>query len=114
MKIKFFSLVLLSLFFFIKCNNNQKDSYQLYLQNCMICHSLDGSQKLGPSLNGIYGKKRELNDGSIITVDDEYLFNSILYPEKDILKGYSSSMNSFKDILSPSEINALIEFIKQY
>jgi len=57
----------------ISCNqnnqNNQKTA-QLYLQNCTICHSLDGSEKLGPSLNGIYGKKRELIDGSFVIADE--------------------------------------------
>ena len=98
----------------ISCNQNNQKTAQLYLQNCTICHSLDGSEKLGPSLNGIYGKKRELIDGSFVIADDEYLFNSIVNPNKDIIKGYSGSMNSFKNILSAEEIYSLIDFIKQY
>ena len=130
MKINFFNIIILScLFFLIKCDNsskdsNSKDEHQLYIshpgdllyrQNCAICHSLDGSEKLGPSLKEIYGKKVELNnEGSFLIVDDEYIINSIIYPDKDIVIGYSNTMPSFKDVLSIEEINSLIDFIKLY
>tara|TARA_B110000263_G_C15232097_1_gene475119 strand:- start:402 stop:752 length:351 start_codon:yes stop_codon:yes gene_type:complete len=106
--------LLCSSLFLIKCNDSSKDPYQLYHQNCAICHSLDGADKLGPSLKGIYGKSIELNDGAIAVADDEYILNSIIYPNKDIVKGYSGSMPSFEDDLSSDEIDLLIDFIKKY
>ena len=114
MKINFFNIILLSILFFIRCNDSKKDGYQLYTQNCAICHSLDGSEKLGPSLNGIYGKKVEINGGPIMIVNDDYLLNSIISPGKDIVKGYGNTMPSFEGVLSSKEIKSLIDFIKKY
>ena len=106
--------MLSALFFLIKCKDSKKDGYQLYAQNCAICHSLDGSEKLGPSLNGIYCKKIEINGGPIMLANDDYLLHSIISPGKDIVKGYGNTMPSFEGVLSGEEINSLINFIKQY
>jgi cytochrome c oxidase subunit 2 len=61
----------------------------LVVQNgCLGCHSLDGSPNIGPTWLGIYGRQEQMADGSIITVDDDYIRESILNPQAKIVSGY--------------------------
>ena len=84
-------------------------------ETCITCHSLDGAEKMGPSLKGIYGKKVKvrLGDGSLVTLirDDEYLRDAILNPKLHIVDKYMDVMNGFSH-LSDTEIEILINFIK--
>ncbi len=80
---------------------------------CFACHSSDGSKSLGPSFKGMYGKKEFVVWGGVereIVVDEEYLKESILYPDKKIVKGYQNLMPSFK--FKAEELNMIIEYIK--
>jgi cytochrome c oxidase subunit II len=88
---------------------------QLYKQKaCNTCHSLDGSKLIGPSFKGLYGKEnREMEDGSTVTADENYIRESILYPAAKIVKGYPNAMPAFEGQLSDDEIAALIAFIKE-
>ena len=40
---------------------------------CITCHSLDGSELIGPSWKGLWGKTEKLEDGSSVNVDENYL-----------------------------------------
>ena len=61
----------------------------LVVQNgCLGCHSIDGSPGTGPTWLGIYGRQEEMADGSVITVDDEYIKESILNPQAKIVSGF--------------------------
>src|SRR5690606_37027652 len=52
---------------------------QLFTQRvCHTCHSTDGSDKIGPTLKGIFGHEVELADGRKVIVDEDYLRESIL------------------------------------
>ncbi len=85
---------------------------QLFSQNgCQACHSLDGSQMIGPSLAGIFGSERQFADGSATEADEDYLYESIAEPGAKIVEGYNNMMPPFSH-LSDDEINSLIEFIK--
>ena len=44
--------------------------------------------------------------------DANYIKESIVNPAKKIVKGYPNAMASYKDILSESDINGIIEYIK--
>lgn len=81
---------------------------------CMTCHSLDGSPKAGggPSFKGLWGKQETLADGSTVTVDENYLRESILVPNAKIVKGYQPVMPSFQGSLKENHVAGLIEFIK--
>lgn len=81
-------------------------------KGCMACHSLDGSAKVGPSHKGIFGRKEELTDGSTVTVDENYIRESIENPQAKIVKGFNPVMPPFKGMLNEEEMNALIAFLK--
>ncbi len=83
------------------------------VQGCKACHSVDGSAGVGPTWQGIYGSERALEDGSTVTVDDEYLHNAIVNPGDQVVKGFTNVMPpTFGDNLTDEEINDLIEYIK--
>ena len=53
-----------------------------------------------------------LADGSSYTADENYISNSILEPQGEIVEGFQPVMPSFKGILSDDEITAVIAYIK--
>jgi len=79
-------------------------------QRCDACHSLDGSQIVGPSFKGLFGTQRPLEGGQIVLADEEYIRESIVMPSAKIAEGYPNGMALFN--LSDVEIQALTEFIK--
>ena len=86
----------------------------LIAQNgCQACHSIDGSKGIGPSLKGIFGHEVELADGSTVTVDENYIRESILTPQEKIVKDFEVvPMTSFQGLLDDEQISAIIEYIK--
>lgn len=86
---------------------------QLVQQNaCMSCHSTDGSEMTGPTWQGVFGSQEALTDGSSVTVDENYLRESILNPNAKIVQGYGQVMPSYQGQLNDEQINAIIEYIK--
>lgn len=81
-------------------------------KGCNSCHSLDGSAKTGPSFKGLYGKTESITGGPSLTVEDNYIRESILEPNAKVVQGYSPQMPSFAGQLDDKQITALIEFIK--
>jgi cytochrome c oxidase subunit 2 len=86
---------------------------EIYAKQCITCHSLDGSPKIGPSWLKLFKKKETLSDDSTIDVDENYLKESILDPQAKIVKGFpAGGMPSFSGQLSDDDIHGVIEFIK--
>lgn len=81
-------------------------------RGCATCHSLDGSRGQGPSWRGIFGQVHNMQDGSAIKVDENYILESIMDPQKHVLQGYEPVMPTFKGLLRPREVTGTIEFIK--
>ncbi|MGH7890724.1 MAG: c-type cytochrome, partial [Thermodesulfobacteriota bacterium] len=81
-------------------------------KGCNACHSLDGSKIVGPSFKGIFGHTVELQDGSTVDVDENYIRQSILEPQAQVVKGFAPVMPSFKGILSDEDVTALVAYIK--
>lgn len=79
-------------------------------KGCVTCHQ-PGSV-LGPQLSGIVGHSVELQDGTTVTVDDEYLRESILTPTAKIVKGFAPVMPTFKGQLTEEQVMQLIAYIK--
>jgi len=65
-------------------------------QGCNACHSAepeDPKEKgIGPSLHGLWGRVEKLAGGATVTVDENYLRESILKPGAKIAAGYEDVM----------------------
>jgi cytochrome c oxidase subunit 2 len=59
---------------------------------CVACHSLDGSALVGPTWQGLFGREEMLEDGTTVTVDEEYVRQSILNPGSQIVAGFANAM----------------------
>lgn len=81
-------------------------------RGCVQCHSVDGSAKVGPTFRDAFGTQQTLADGSAVTVDENYLRESILEPQAKIRAGYKPVMPTYQGQLKDEEIAALIAYIK--
>jgi cytochrome c oxidase subunit 2 len=82
-------------------------------KGCVACHNDTGaSGGIAPTYKGLYGSTVELNNGSKVTADDNYIRESIVDPAAKVVKGYNPVMPMFKGLLKEDEINALIAYIK--
>ncbi|GAB3180354.1 DUF6797 domain-containing protein [Telluribacter humicola] len=81
---------------------------------CAGCHSEGTRTKgmYGPPFQNLYGAKRPLEDGTTVVADDNYIRESILNPSAKIVKGYNPEMPSFQGILSDTDIDSFILFVK--
>jgi cytochrome c oxidase subunit II len=77
---------------------------------CLVCHTIDGTPKIGPSWKGLFGKTETTSAGSV-SVDENYLRESITDPQSKLVTGFPPSMpvTQFK---SDREIDGLIAYIK--
>ncbi len=96
---------------------------QLYNQYCTSCHRADntGEIKAAPNLWAIWGKEEELEDGSRVPVDKDYIVESIRYPQAKIVKGFTpgankynaGAMTAFSSALIPDEgIDAIVQWLQ--
>ncbi len=93
-------------------SNPAADGEKLFSQlACSTCHTPDGKGR-GPSMNGMYGAKVRLADGSTVIADDSYIRESILVPNAKITAGYQPVMPSFQGLVSEDQILSLTAYIK--
>src|ERR1700737_655727 len=78
---------------------------------CGTCHLGDGKGR-APSLNGVYGAKVLLADGSTVTADEAYIRESILDPKAKIVAGYQPLMPTFQGQMTEEEILSLTVYIR--
>lgn len=81
---------------------------------CIACHSVDGTKegKTGPTWKGLFGIEREFADGSQESANEFYIRDSILNPQRKIVKGYIPGMASYKGVLTDAQIESLIMYIR--
>ena len=82
----------------------------LEAKDCFTCHSVDGSEGIGPTFKGMYGRKTKLKDGSTVTDDDAYMRESIVDPSAKVVDGFDDVMP--KPELTDEEVNQVIEYLK--
>jgi len=78
---------------------------------CSTCHVPNGSGR-APSLNGLYGARVLLADGSVVEADDAYIRESILQPAAKIVAGYQPLMPTFQGLLTEEQVIVLTAYIK--
>jgi mono/diheme cytochrome c family protein len=77
---------------------------------CMTCHSVDGRTGLGPTWQGLYGSEVELDDGTRVVADDEYLTNAIEHPGDQIVEGYNAVMPDRE--LSADDVASIVTYLR--
>ena len=95
-------------------NSPLKNGERLFKMQCAGCHNTDDVRKTGPGLGGIWGKTETLDNGTTITVDDNYFRESLLNPNAKIVEGYArpSQMISFQGKLTDEQILWLRIYVK--
>lgn len=79
---------------------------------CFTCHNIDGTSAVGPALNGIFGKPVALVGGEQVTVDENYIRESILDPHTSLVAGFQPVMPTYQGILNDKQVDALLAYIK--
>jgi cytochrome c oxidase subunit 2 len=78
---------------------------------CTTCHRFD-TQGRGPNLVGAYGKPVLLDDGRTVTVDDNYIRESILTPGAKVVAGFKPIMPTFQGIVNEEQLLSLVAYIR--
>ncbi len=78
---------------------------------CATCHRMD-SQGRGPNLQGVFGKPVQLEDGRMVTADENYIRESILDPGAKVVRGFKPVMPTFQGLVSEEQVNALVAYVK--
>lgn len=67
---------------------------QIFAQQfgCLACHSVDGSELVGPTWKGIFGNEVQFEDGSSAIVDHDYIVNSVRNPGDQVVAGFQNLM----------------------
>lgn len=90
------------------------DAYgaRLYKKNaCYTCHTTDGSKGNGPTWKDIYGRQETMTSGETLTIDDNYIKESILKPQAKIVNGFTNvQMPPFT--LNDEQISGIIAYMK--
>lgn len=82
----------------------------IYEAQCKSCHTIDGSQGVGPSWQGIWMHDVTLDDGTTVTADADYITESIQDPTAKVAEGFQPIMPELG--LSDDDINNVIAFIQ--
>jgi len=81
---------------------------------CTVCHSADGSKKIGPTWLHLYQSQVPLSDGTKVTADEQYLINSITNSNQQIVEGYTANVMpaTFGQTLDKNQIAALVAYLE--
>jgi cytochrome c oxidase subunit 2 len=78
---------------------------------CAACHSVTGAAGIGPTWLGLFGRQETLTDGSVVTVDEAYIHESIKAPQAKIVAGFENQLMptyGFTD----EQINDIVAYLK--
>jgi len=84
--------------------------YLFVNQGCSGCHSLGEEVIVGPGMKGLYARSEGMVDGLSA---DEYIYQSIVYPNEYVVEGYPANVMPQVFInLSEEELNGLVSYLK--
>ena len=98
------------------CRDNRSVLYQrlpkLFADlACNTCHRPD-SRGRGPVLEGVFGHPVQLQDGTLVTADENYVRESILQPAARVTAGFQPVMPAFQGLVTEEQLLALVEYVK--
>ena len=78
---------------------------------CYECHRPD-TNALAPYLDGLFGRRETLSDGTTIVADEQYIRESILDPAAKVVRGYLPIMPTYKGQLTEAQVFQLVEAVR--
>lgn len=81
-------------------------------RGCVQCHSIDGTKGTGPTWKDAWGHEGKFVTGETYKQTDDYIRESILYPDRHIVAGYTNAMPSYRGQLKDHDIDAIIAYMK--
>ena len=78
---------------------------------CSGCHGASASVH-APKLEGLFGRRVQLSDGSSVVADERYIHDSVMLPRKDVVAGYEPIMPSFQGEITEEDLLEIVEYIK--
>ena len=90
----------------------QNGEARFLAKGCNACHKVDGTRLVGPPLNELFGAQREFNDGTTAVADENYIRQSILDPNSQVVKDYPAAMQSYQGTIMDVEIDVIIAYLK--
>ncbi|NBO92427.1 MAG: cytochrome c oxidase subunit II [Planctomycetia bacterium] len=78
---------------------------------CITCHHPEANNR-APILEGLYGKRVQLEDGTTVLADEAYIRESILYPKKKIRAGWKPIMPTYDQQVTQDELIRVIAYLK--
>ena len=83
------------------------------VKGCQGCHSISGEAGTGPTWRDLWNQPgHEMADGSVVEVDDNYIRESIYYPNEKYVKGFGGGMSSYAGILDDRDVASVIAYLK--
>jgi len=79
-------------------------------EGCDSCHSIDGSDGLGPTMKGLLGRTVHFDDGTTRVADAVYIAESIREPDAHLVADYDPIMPPAD--LSDEQVEELVDYIK--
>ncbi len=80
---------------------------------CLACHSLDGSNNIGPTWVGLFGSEHAHTDGTTSVVDAEHIYEAIRNPGAQIYTGFENVMPvAIGETLTDEDIADITAFIE--
>lgn len=83
-------------------------------EGCLSCHSTDGSIVAGPSFRNLWGSEVDVTIGgkpARVKVDEAYVHESVVAPQKKLSKGWDSLMPAY-DHFSPDQFDAMFDYLR--
>jgi cytochrome c oxidase subunit 2 len=82
---------------------------------CIGCHSLDGSDGIGPSLYQLNGQQRIVSSAGQnqeLSIDEAYLKRAIREPNAELVEGYGPLMPAYDQAsLSEEDLQAVVDYL---
>lgn len=91
-------------------DGDAEEGRAIWQAQCVACHTIDGSEDIGPTWQGIWMHEVVLEDGSTVTVDAAYITESIQEPNAKIVEGFDGVMPELD--LDDDAIADVIAFIQ--
>lgn len=86
---------------------------QFQRNGCNACHAVVPDQVIvGPSMHGLFGTERAFADGTSAFADENYIRQSMMEPNSQVVAGYPAAMPVFAGRLDDEQINAIVAYIQ--